>query len=360
MARAHNFCAGPCTLPTEVLAELAAELPEFEGSGMSLIEMSHRDPVYDRIHHETMASLRELCSVPDDFSIQLLQGGATLQFAMVPMNLLTDGRPGAYAVTGSWAKKALADASLIGPTSVAWDGAEGGYTAMPTANELDLDDGLRYLHVTTNETIGGIRLPELYDLPIRQVADMSSDYLTRAIPWDRFDVVYGGAQKNIGPAGLTVVFVRDSILDDIPASVPSYLSYATHAAADSLANTPPVFAVWATGKVLSWIAEQGGIPAMEERAAQRSSMVYQAIDSSEGFYRSPVAVTDRSHTTVVFRLGSDDLEARFLVEAEAAGLVNLKGHRSVGGIRASIYNALPTDSVQALVDHMTTFAGVNG
>ena len=360
MARAHNFCAGPCTLPTEVLDELAAELPEFDGSGMSLIEMSHRDPVYDRVHHETIDLLRELCSVPEGFSIQLLQGGATLQFAMLPMNLLVDDRPGAYSVTGSWAKKAVADATLIGPTSVAWDGADGGYSRMPTADQLDLGDDLRYLHVTSNETIGGIRLPEFYDLPVRQVADMSSDYLTRPIPWDHFDVVYGGAQKNIGPAGLTVVFVRDSVLDEIPSSVPSYLSYATHAKADSLANTPPVFSIWATGKVLRWILDQGGIPAMEKRATERSSMVYEVIDGSDGFYRSPVAAGDRSHTNVVFRLGSEELEARFLAEAEAADLVNLKGHRSVGGIRASIYNALPTDSVMALVDHMTSFAADNG
>ncbi len=360
MTRAHNFCAGPCTLPTTVLDELAAELPDFEGSGMSLIEMSHRDPVYERVHHETMQALRELCAVPDDFSIQFLQGGATLQFAMVPLNLLGGDRPGAYSVTGAWAKKALADAERIGPTTVAWDGAEGGYAAMPTADQLDVPGDARYLHVTSNETIGGIRLPAFYDVEVRQVIDMSSDYLTRAIPWESVDLVYGGAQKNLGPAGLTVAFVRDSVLDEIPATVPTYLSYATHAKADSLANTPPVFSVWATGKVLAWIRDEGGVPAMERRAAERSALVYGAIDDSDGFYRSPVATSDRSHTNVVFRLASDDLEARFLAQAEELGLVNLKGHRSVGGIRASIYNALPTPSVEALVEHMATFASGHG
>jgi phosphoserine aminotransferase len=360
MERAHNFCAGPCTLPASVIEELAAELPDLDGAGMSLIEMSHRDPIYDRIHHETIDLLRELCAVPDDFSIQLLQGGATLQFAMLPMNLLGGGRVGAYSVTGSWASKALADAELIGVTSVAWDGSAAGYTSMPTADQLHLDDDIRYLHVTSNETIGGIRLPEFYELAVRQVADMSSDYLTRPIPWERFDVVYGGAQKNLGPAGLTVVFVRDSVLDEIPPTVPSYLSYATHASSDSLANTPPVFSIWATGKVLRWIRDHGGVPAMERRAAERSGLVYRAIDDSGGFYRCPVDPAARSHTNVVFRLASDDLEARFLAEAERRRLVNLKGHRSVGGIRASIYNALPTGSVEALVDHMTAFAGANG
>ncbi len=360
MARAHNFCAGPCTLPQSVIEELADELPDFEGAGMSLIEMSHRDPVYDRVHHDTIATLRRLCTVPDDVSILLLQGGATLQFAMLPMNLLGSGRVGAYSVTGSWGKKAKADADTIASTAVAWDGADDGYRSMPLAEDLDIPDDARYLHVTSNETIGGIRLPRFYDLPVRQVADMSSDYLTRPIPWERFDVVYGGAQKNIGPAGLAVVFVRNSVLDEIPATVPSYLSYATHAGSDSLANTPPVFAIWATGKMLAWIEANGGVAAMERLAAERSSMVYDAIDDSGGFYRSPVAVTDRSHTNVVFRLPSEELEARFLAEAEEAGLVNLKGHRSVGGIRASIYNALPTESVTALVDHMAAFAAGNG
>lgn len=364
MERVHNFCAGPCTLPMSVIEELAAELPDFERSGMSLIEMSHRDPVYDRVHHETLDLLRRLYAVPEDFSILLLQGGATLQFAMVPMNLLaTDeagaGRRAGYVVSGSWGKKALEDAAAVGGYP-AWDGAEEHYAKMPTATELAIDDGSRYVHVTSNETIGGIRLPEFYDLDVRQVGDMSSDYLTRTIPWDRFDLVYGGAQKNLGPAGLTVVFVRNSVLDEVPDSIPSYLRYQTHATTDSLANTPPVFAIWATGKVLRWIEANGGVDGMQTRAAQRSAMVYDTIDGSGGFYRSPVDVACRSHTNVVFRLGSDDLEDRFLTEAEQERLMNLKGHRSVGGVRASIYNALPTESVETLVDFMERFAADNG
>ncbi len=360
MNRAHNFTAGPCTLPQNVLAELADELADFEGQGMSLIEMSHRDPVYDRIHREAMDLLRELCGVPDDISILLLQGGATLQFAMVPLNLLGEGRLGAYSLTGSWANKAMADATKVGKTSVAWDGAESGYRTMPRADQLDLSGDIRYLHTTSNETIGGVRLPEFYEVDVRQVADMSSDYLTRPIPWERFDVVYGGAQKNLGPAGLTVVFVRQSVLADIPDSVPSYLSYATHAKGDSVANTPPVFSIWATGKVLRWIRDQGGVEAMEQRALRRSARVYQVIDASEGFYTNPVEPPCRSLTNVVFRLQSDDVESRFLAEAEAADLIGLKGHRSVGGIRASVYNALPDESVDSLVDFMASFAQANG
>ncbi len=392
MERVHNFCAGPCTLPMSVVQELADELPEFGGSGMSLIEMSHRDPIYDEVHHRTMDLLRELYLVPDDMSVLLLQGGATLQFAMVPLNLLGPGydpdrpsagydpdrpsagydpdrpsagydpdRPSAgYVVSGSWGEKALEDAELVGRAYAAWSGADGGFTAMPTVDQLSIRDDSRYLHVTSNETIGGIRLPEFFDLGIRQVADMSSDYLTRVIPWDRFDVVYGGAQKNIGPAGLTVVFVRNAILDDLPSTIPAYLRYTTHTETDSLANTPPVFAIWATGKVLQWMKDQGGLPAMEKRAAERSSILYDAIDGSDGFYISPVERTYRSHTNVVFRLGDEQLEQRFLTEAEEHRLVNLKGHRSVGGMRASIYNALPTSSVEILSEFMADFAAANG
>jgi phosphoserine aminotransferase len=281
------------------------------------------------------------------------------------MNLLAlDGpgaRQGGYVVSGSWGKKALADAKLVSDGAyTAWSGAGADFARMPSADELEIVDGSRFLHVTSNETIGGIRLPEFFDVEVQQVADMSSDYLTRAIPWDRFDVVYGGAQKNLGPAGLTVVFVRDSVLADVAKSIPSYLRYETHTSTDSLANTPPVFAIWATGKVLAWIKANGGVAGMEQRAQQRSAMVYDAIDGSDGFFISPVDHGSRSHTNVVFRLGGEDLEQRFLAGAEEQRLTNLKGHRSVGGVRASIYNALPTESVKALVDFMGHFAGANG
>ena len=255
---------------------------------------------------------------------------------------------------------AMADATLVGDNYTAWTGADDEFTRMPTVDELNLEDNTRYLHVTSNETIGGIRIPDFYQLDIPQVGDMSSDYLTRPIPWDRFDVVYGGAQKNLGPAGLAVTFVRSSALDDAPPTLPTYLRFDTHARGDSLANTPPVFSIWATGKVLRWIKANGGIDGMQQRAAERSTMVYNAIDNSDGFYRSPVEVAFRSHTNVVFRLGSEELESKFLTEAADHDMKNLKGHRSVGGIRASLYNALPTASVEVLTQFMAAFAADNG
>lgn len=360
MERVHNFCAGPCTLPVSVIEELAEELPDFRGSGMSLIEMSHRAQDYDDVHMETLDLLRELTEAPDDFSIQLIQGGATLQFAMVPMNMLGGGAEAGYVVSGTWGKKAFVDGATVGNAYQAWSGADGGFRSMPSANDLDVRPGSRFLHITSNETIGGIRLPEFPDVDLPLVGDMSSDYLSRPIPWSKFDLVYGGAQKNLGPAGMAVVFVRRSVIDEAPGDLPSYLAYRTHHEGDSLANTPPMFTIWATNKVLKWMKDNGGVPAMQQRAADRSSRVYNAIDSSGGFYRSPVEATCRSQMNIVFRLPTEDLEAAFLDEAQAAGFENLPGHRSVGGIRASVYNALPDESVDALVGFMFDFAARNG
>jgi len=333
---------------------------DFKGSGMSLIEMSHRSPVYDEVHHATMSALQRLYAVPDEFEILLLQGGASLQFAMAPLNLLHEGDKAGYIVSGTWGTKAYEDATVCGEAYVAWSGYDNDFTRMPTQDEVELRENTRYLHITSNETIGGIRLPELVDYGVRQVADMSSDYLSRPIPWEYYDLVYGGAQKNLGPAGLAVVFVRKSVLELARKDRPSYLTYGIHADADSLANTPPVFSIWATGLMLEWMERAGGVVAMQARAAERSAMIYTAIENSDSFYRSPVNARDRSLVNVVFRLRDAEAEKDFLEEAETHGLVNLKGHRSVGGIRASVYNALPTDSVQVLVDFMAQFASVRG
>ncbi len=358
--RAYNFCAGPCALPLSVLEELSAELVDYQGTGMSLIEMSHRGPEYDAIHHDALDRFRRLFAVPEDFSILLLQGGATLQFAMVPMNAAQPDDHIGYVVGGTWGKKAVADAKILRPnTYEAWNGSEGGFSAMPTLDELKIRENTRYLHVTSNETIGGIRMSGFEDPGVRVVADMSSDYLSRPIPWDLFDVVYGGAQKNLGPAGLAVVFVRNSILESSPVN-PAYLTYKTHADADSLANTPPVFSIWATGKMLAWMEANGGVEGMQTRAARRSGQIYSAIESSGGFYTSPVNAVDRSHMNIVFRLGSEDLEKEFIAAAKAESFLFLKGHRSVGGIRASVYNATPDESVKALTDFMTAFANRAG
>lgn len=356
MTRAHNFCAGPCTLPESVVAELGEQMLEYGDSGMSVIEMSHRSPEYEAIHHETLDLLRSLYAVPDDFDILLLQGGASLQFAMVPMNLLGPDDKAGYLQTGSWGKKALGDAAKIGATYTAWDGSTSGYTRAPQSSELTIEPDTTYLHLTSNETIEGVRIPAFDDLGVRLVADMSSDYLSRAIDWDLFDLVYGGAQKNLGPAGLAVVFARKSVVADTPDHLPTYLRYDTHAKADSLANTPAVFAIWAMSKVLRWMDDAGGVAAMETRAAERSGLLYDAIDSSGGFYNNPVEPSYRSHMNIVFRLPSEELEAQFLSEAEEKRFLNLKGHRSVGGIRASVYNGLPTSSVEALKAFMNDFA----
>jgi phosphoserine aminotransferase len=354
--RIFNFAAGPCTLPLEVLEAARDELVDFHGAGMSLIEMSHRSAAYEEVHEGALAAARRVAAAPDDFDVLFVQGGATLQFSMVPMNLLASGGSGAHALTGAWSRKALADGRMHGNATVAWDGADIDPSRTPESAELVLASDTRYLHICSNETIGGVRYPAWPSVPVPLVVDMSSEYLSRPIPWDRVDLVYGGVQKNLGPAGMAVVYVRRSLLGH-PPEVGSYLRYDQHAGADSLFNTPPVFTVWMTGKVLAWIEEQGGADWLEAMAATRAGLLYGTIDASEGFYRSPVETAHRSHANVVFRLPSPELEAAFLDAASRRGLSGLEGHRSVGGVRASIYAAMPLEGVEDLADLMTTFAG---
>lgn len=357
--RAHNFCAGPCTLPLETLEAARSEFVNYHDTGMSLIEMSHRSKEYDQVHMDALAHARSLFEVPDEFSILFIQGGASLQFGMVPMNLLKPGQRGAYVNSGSWAKGAIADAAHYGEIYTAWDGSNEGFCRMPQSNEIKLEENTRYLHITSNETIGGIRYPQYPKVAVPLVADISSDFVSRPIPWEQFDLVYGGAQKNLGPSGLGVVIVRRTLLEDNNRNMARYLRYDIHDAKDSLFNTPPVFAIWMMGKTLSWMERRGGLAAMASAAAEKSNRLYSAIDNSDGFYRSPVDTACRSQTNVVFRLGSEELEQQFINQATASGLYNLKGHRSVGGCRASLYNALPIESVSALVDFMATFKQQN-
>ena len=358
--RVHNFCAGPCTLPLEVLEEAQAEFVNYQDSGMSLIEMSHRGKHYDHVHMEAMALMKEVYQVPDDFSVMFIQGGAHLQFAMVPMNLLTPGTKGAYTNTGTWGKGAITDGKQCGDIYVAWDGADENFSRMPSSSEIEIQDNTRYLHITSNETIGGIRFPEFPDVSVPLVVDMSSDYMSRPVPWDKFDLVYGGLQKNLGPAGMSVVFVRDSILENTNKDMARYLRYDIHKDKDSMFNTPAVFPTYMTGKVLKWMKAKGGLDAIAAEAAHKSGLIYSAIDNSGGYYRSPVDQASRSQMNVVFRLPSEDLEKKFLDESAKAQLLNLKGHRSVGGLRASIYNAMPVEGVQALADFMGDFMANNG
>ena len=357
--RVHNFCAGPCTLPVSILEEVRDELLDFGGTGMSIVEASHRADAYDAVHMGALADFRELASVPDEFTVLFLQGGASLQFGQVPMNLLAPGETAGYVDTGAWGGKALSEARLVADVYEAWSGADDGFTRMPRADEVQVRDAARYVHLASNETIGGIRFSNFPELGLPLVADMSSDFLSRPIDWDRFDLVYGGAQKNLGPAGLAVVVVRTDLLGRSSRDLVSYLDYRTHASADSMANTPPMFPIYVMGKVLTWMKASGGLGEFERRAARRADLVYGAIDNSDGWYRSPVDEASRSHMNIVFRLPDDDLEKRFVAEAATAGMVNLKGHRSVGGIRASVYNAMPIESVETLVGFMVDFRSAN-
>lgn len=355
MAPPFNFSAGPSALPRPVLEEARRELVDYGGTGMSLLEVSHRSPTYEQVHSEALALAHRLFETPESFSVLFLQGGASLQFAMVPLNLLMPGDRGGYVESGAWGRKALQAAAHHGDAYVAWDGAAAGYARMPADSELKVEAGTRYLHVTSNETINGLRLSNWPRPGVPLVADMSSDVLTRTIPWDVFDLVYAGAQKNLGPAGVTVVWVRTSVLGVTREDLAPYLRYADHHRTRSLLNTPPVAAVWLMGKVLTWIEAEGGLTAMEKTAEARAGAMYQAIDDSDGFYRSWVAAPDRSLTNVVFRLPSDHLESDFLAAAEAAGMVGLAGHRSVGGIRASLYNAMPLAGAERLAEFMQDF-----
>ena len=358
--RVHNFCAGPCTLPLSVLKEAQDEFVDYHGEGMSLIEMSHRAKAYDEVHQQAMALALEVFGVPDDFGVMFIQGGATLQFAMVPLNFLSDKQRAGYINSGSWGKGAITDARHHGDIYVAWDGEDSNYSRMPRSDEIRIQPDTRYLHVTSNETIGGIRIVDWPEVDVPLIADMSSDYMSRAIPWDRFDLVYGGAQKNLGPAGMAIVFIRKSALENTNRNLARYLRYDVHLEKDSLFNTPPVFAVYMVGKVLKWMQDKGGLAVIEKEANAKARLLYDSIDNSGGYYSSPVESASRSHMNVVFRLPSEQLEKQFLSEAENENLMNLKGHRSVGGCRASIYNALPMESVQTLATFMQGFKSANG
>jgi phosphoserine aminotransferase len=346
-------------LPVDVLEAARDEFVDYHGSGMALFEMSHRSAEYEHVHDRALALAHEVFAAPDDFSVLLVQGGATLQFAMVPMNLLEAGRRGAYVRSGTWGVKALEDAAHHGDVYAAWDGEQDQFTRMPGSAEIELGADTRYLHITSNETIHGIRFSRWPEVVVPLVADVSSEYMSRPIPWERFDLVYGGVQKNLGPPGLGVVFIRDSVLESANRDLAAYLRYGTHQAKKSLYNTPPMFSIYLMGKTLEWMADRGGLPAMERAAERRAALVYGAIDQSDGFYRSPVEPASRSLMNVVFRLPSEDLEAAFLTGAAERDMVNLKGHRSVGGIRASLYNAMPLEGAELLARYMAGFRAAN-
>ncbi|GJL82140.1 MAG: phosphoserine aminotransferase [marine bacterium B5-7] len=353
--RVFNFSAGPSTLPLSVLKETRDEFVDYKGSGMSLIEMSHRGAHFMAVHEEAKALAKRVFRCPDDFEVLFVQGGATLQFAMVPINFLKSGNRAGYVISGSWAKGAFSDAKPYGEVYSAFDGANDNFTRMPLSEEIQIKPDTRYLHITSNETIGGIRFPKWPDVDVPLIADMSSEYMSRPVPFERFDLIYGGVQKNLGPAGLAVVFIRKSVIAGLNTDAARYLRYDIQYDKDSMFNTPPVFAIYLLGKMLKWMEGEGGLDAMEQAAEEKSSLLYDAIDQSDNYYNCPVDVSCRSRMNIVFRLPREELETEFVKQATASDLLNLKGHRSVGGLRASIYNAMPIEGVRALVEFMKNF-----
>ena len=359
--RAYNFNAGPAALPLEVLRKAQEEFVDFGGTGMSLMEMSHRGKTYEAVHFETISLLRELMGIPDNYKVLLLQGGASTQFAAVPMNLLSPGKVAAYTHTGSWSEKAIKEAKMFGEVVIAATTEADGFMRIPAPGEVKVPENAAYLHLTSNETIGGIQWKEFPDTgSVPLVADMSSDILCRPVNISQFGLIYAGAQKNLGPSGVTVVIIREDLIRKPSLPVPTMLQYETHAKNDSLYNTPPTFAIYMMNLVLKWIKEQGGPQAMEKINREKADLLYRAIDESGGFYRGPADPASRSIMNVTFRMASEELEKQFIKESEAAGFVGLKGHRSVGGLRASIYNAVPLESVRALVDFMKDFQKRHG
>lgn len=359
--RIHNFSAGPAVMPVPVLEQMQAELMNWHNSGMSVMEMSHRSKHFEAIINNAEADLRELLGLPADFSVLFLQGGATTQFAMVPMNLMGGGSAD-YTYTGTWAKGAYKEAQKFGQPRAIGSTEAGNFNRMPTQAELDFDPKAAYVHFTSNETIHGIEWPMEPEPPqgVPLVCDASSDIVSRPLDMRKYGLIYAGAQKNLGPSGVTLVIIRNDLLERSPANLPLMLSYNTMAANKSLYNTPPTFAIYALGLVLRWLKDLGGLTAMAQRNEAKANLLYSTIDSSGGFYSGHAELASRSKMNVTFRLPTEDLENQFAKEAAKAGLDGLKGHRSLGGMRASLYNALPHPAVEALTQFMREFQRKNG
>lgn len=359
MTRAYNFSAGPAALPVEVLEQAREELLEWRGERASVMEISHRSKAFVALAEEAEADVRELLAVPEDYAVLFLQGGATLQFAQIPLNLASAGQAADYLITGAWGEKALAEAAPYVSTRVAASSKDGGYTDIPS--NWDVRKDAAYLHYTPNETIHGVefhQVPDAGDVPL--VADFSSTILSRPIDVSRFGLIYAGAQKNIGPSGLVLLIIRRDLLERAGQPRAKILTYAAQAKDGSMLNTPPTLSWYLAGLVFKWLKAQGGLNAMGEKNQAKAKALYSTIDGSGGFYRSPVAVAARSWMNVPFTLQDDALDAAFLKESEQQGLLALKGHRAVGGMRASIYNAMPLEGVLALTSFMSDFARRNG
>ena len=359
MARVYNFSAGPAVPPEEVLQEAADEMLDYRGTGMSVMEMSHRSKAYDTIIKEAEADLRELMNIPDNYKVLFLQGGASQQFAMIPMNLMKN-RVADYIVTGQWAKKAYQEASLYGKANKIASSEDKTFSYIPDCSDLPISEDADYVYICENNTIYGTKfktLPNTKGKPL--VADVSSCFLSEPVDVTKYGVIYGGVQKNIGPAGVVIVIIReDLITEDVLPGTPTMLRYKIHADADSLYNTPPAYGIYICGKVFKWLKKMGGLEAMKERNEKKAKILYDYLDESE-LFKGTVRKEDRSLMNVPFITGNEELDAKFVKEAKEAGFENLKGHRTVGGMRASIYNAMPIEGVEKLVEFMKKFEAEN-
>ena len=360
MARVFNFGAGPATLPEPVLRQAAEEMLDWRGSGMSVMEMSHRGKIFISIHAQAEADLRELLAIPKHYKVLFLHGGGAGQFAIVPMNLLRGKAVASYVNTGHWSARAIAEAKRYCRVDIAASSEDANFTYAPKQDEWKVDRDAAYLHYTSNETIGGVEfhwIPRMDGVPL--VADASSNILSRPLDVGRFGLIYASAQKNIGPAGIAIVIVREDLIGQAVPGTPSILDYKVQAQADSMHNTPPTYAIYMAGLVFQWLKKQGGLSRMEEVNVAKAKLVYDYLDETE-FYHSPVARNDRSRMNIPFTLRNDKLDEEFLKQARTHGLCELKGHRAVGGMRASIYNAMPIEGVQALVGFMREFERTHG
>lgn len=359
MSRIYNFSAGPAVLPEEVLREAAEEMMDYKGSGMSVMEMSHRSKVYDTIIKEAEAGLRELMNIPDNYRVLFLQGGASQQFAMIPMNLMKN-KKAAYIVTGQWAKKAWKEAQIYGDAVAVASSEDKTFSYIPDCSDLDIPEDADYVYICENNTIYGTKFKQLPNTKGHVlVADVSSCFLSEPVDVTKYGIIYGGVQKNIGPAGVVIVIIReDLITEDTLAQTPTMLKYKTHADADSLYNTPPAYGIYICGKVFKWLKKQGGLSAIRAYNEEKAKILYDFLDESK-LFKGTVVKEDRSLMNVPFVTGDQELDAKFVAEAKAAGFENLKGHRSVGGMRASIYNAMPKEGVEKLVAFMRDFEEKN-
>ena len=360
MTRIFNFSPGPATLPESVLRQAADEMMDWHGSGMSVMEMSHRGKEFMGIHAETEANLRELMGIPGNYKVLFMQGGAIGENAIVPMNLIRSGGSADYVNTGEWSKKSIKEAKSYGKVNIAASGEAGNFVSIPKQSQWKLDPGASYVHICSNETIGGVEYhwtPDTGKVPL--VADMSSNILSRPIDVSRYGLIYAGAQKNMGPSGLTVVIVRDDLLGHALPITPSAFNYQTQAENDSMYNTPPTYAIYIAGLVFKHVKERGGLAAMAEHNRAKAKVLYDYLDQSR-FFSNPVAKDDRSLMNVPFKLKDEGKDEAFLKGAQARGMIQLKGHRSVGGMRASIYNAMPIEGIRALVQYMKEFEAQHG